>query len=348
MCVASLWRAGGRTGELRARVRTRSGAALRRMLVLAPLLAPAHASRVVVDRDGSIHYNDTVYSSWDQLREEQHTATHKCGSHRSREEEEEEEDQPRTRRRKLEQSDCTATFNNPADQYAPTASVPILTIRTVVHIVTNGPTTGYISPACVSSGIARLNDDFRGASRRGGASVDTRIDFALATHGPDGSETTGMVYHDNGAWFNQQANPTPTLSLEGGTLTVVDDTTSGLWSSLWDPARYMNIYLKNTGDGTAGSATLASSSAVNPATDGIIINYDVWGDCATSADFNLGVTATHEVGHYLGLLHTFDNVHSVCAAETAPDCHQKGGERVGSNGYNGCNRDRTGLPPEGR
>ena len=266
----------------------------------------AHTCRVLVDPCGILHRGNITYESWDKLRRAEHMAEHECSTR------EPVYEASITRRRKLQQSDdCTATFNNPADRYAPT-SAPILTIRTVIHVITNGPTTGHISPECAASGIAWLNRDFRAAAgSKSAASVDTRIGFALATTDEHGNSTTGVAYHDNAAWFNQDAS-------ESG----------GLWRSLWDPTRYMNIYLKNVGNGALGSATLAQSSSAGGASDGIFINYDVWGDCATSGQYNQGATATREVGHYLGLLHTFESIHDICASESEPDCHQNGGERA--------------------
>lgn len=71
-----------------------------------------------------------------------------------------------------------------------------------------------------------------------------------------------------------------------------------------DPANYLNIYTCQPSSGILGYAYYPSSFPEDDTNHGVVL-LDESLPGGSAAPYNLGDTGTHEVGHYLGLAHTF-------------------------------------------
>jgi len=273
------------------------------------------------DEFGVIHKGNKTFGSWDAFLEFDRTREHKCGTQKR-------ESGVALEHRRLDQSHCTSSFNNPHEQYDPATGTGYR-IRVAFHVVTNGAapsSPGYLSASCAQAGIDLLNADFRataGSKAALAGSVDTGIEFVLATTDATGAATTGVNYIDNAVYYNMHSSSSSADTMY----------TNEIYPR-FPKSQYMNIVTKVAvaadGDGLLGYATLAQGSS-SSASDGVVVATTAWGppSCATSSNNNGGATATHEVGHYLGLAHTFDDTtqgaqRGTCGAATYPGCHETG------------------------
>ncbi len=184
-------------------------------------------------------------------------------------------------------ADCNSTHTTISSTYDPTGGSTLYDIPVVVHVITTSSGTGNVSDALIQSQVQVLNEDFQALPGSLGApGTNARIMFHLATTDPNGNPTTGITRHANTTWYN-----------DGGSY----------WTAIaWDTRRFLNIYT-NTAGGNLGYAYVPSGGGVvGNSFDRVVIYWPTMGKPAPyGPPYDLGRTVTHEVGHYLGLYHTF-------------------------------------------
>jgi hypothetical protein len=79
----------------------------------------------------------------------------------------------------------------------------------------------------------------------------------------------------------------------------------------WPASSYLNLWACDLGGGLLGYAQFPGGAA---ATDGVVILNTAFGSTGTAAaPYNLGRTATHEIGHWLNLYHIWGDDNGACS-----------------------------------
>ncbi len=146
---------------------------------------------------------------------------------------------------------------------------------------------------------------------RAPASVEIPVWFHVISQGslPDQGNVPMDQIDDQMVVLNDAYAGTPfVFTLEG-----VTRTTNPVWYANPDAAKSslrvggaetLNIYSANPSGGVLGYATLPWGYSANPDADGVVVLYSSLPG-GSAAPYNEGDTGTHEVGHWLGLYHTF-------------------------------------------
>ncbi|MEJ8758332.1 M43 family zinc metalloprotease [Pontibacter sp. H259] len=184
-----------------------------------------------------------------------------------------------------------------------------ITIPVVFHVLYNTADQN-ISDEQIFSQLAVLNADFRRTnadrintpSHFAAIAGDAGIEFCLASTDPNGNLTNGIT-----------RTQTTTRSFSVTSNNIKRQDKGGVTG--WDRDQYLNIWVGNIDDDILGWATFpgVNSSAQN---DGVVLHYQTVGTAPFNKanwQYNKGRTATHEIGHWLGLQHIWGNGNASCS-----------------------------------
>jgi hypothetical protein len=175
-------------------------------------------------------------------------------------------------RRQQRVEDCTLALTTISTDYNPLQGDAFV-VPVYFHVIYRTDGTGLLTQQQVDAQIAVLNMDFA-------SQYTTSITFELA----------GTTFTENDSWYNAGFG--------------IDEAFKSALAR--DTSRYLNIYSQSAG-GSLGYAYLPQSDA-GEIHDGVVVLSDAVGGRNNGYSvYDQGRTLVHEVGHYLGLLHTFEN-----------------------------------------
>jgi len=213
----------------------------------------------------------------------------------------------------------------------------IVTIPVVVHVIHYGSgaigSGQNLSLAQIQSQIDVLNEDYRKAADTNGDDltgfgVDTMIQFCLASVDPDNNTTNGVTRYQS----------------DVQSYTSMDEIEVLKFSTIWDPEKYLNLWtVAMSGDieDLLGYAQFPDYNIPglqepeqnsDPDTDGVVINYKNFGskekvpNANLGTNYNLGRTATHEIGHFLGLRHIWGDETNCQGTDYCADTPKQGNQ----------------------
>ncbi len=200
----------------------------------------------------------------------------------------------------------------------------IITIPIVIHVINYSPDPFVISDEKIHSQIDVLNKDFRKLNpdhlntpdEFKHLVADIGIEFRLATVDPNGNPTTGIIRTESTliATNGQQDGG----DIEDMKLYFTDKGGQDAWPN----DKYLNIWIADYSNrhGDIGLPGYANPPGSDPRIDGVVMDPRVFGTLNPLIAYNnKGRTATHEIGHWLNLIHIFAGQDSCDSSDQIDD-----------------------------
>ncbi len=208
------------------------------------------------------------------------------------------------------------------------SSKTIVTIPVVVHVLYYNSAQN-ISDAQIFSQIDVLNEDYGRTNTDTsdtpamfkGVAADCQIRFCLAKRDPDGNPTNGITRtQTNKSVFDLQLDDAK-YSAQGG-------------HDIWDRDKYLNLWVvpaikDGSTTGILGYSQFPGGGSA--ATDGVVIGYKYFGRIGyLNPNYDKGRTATHEIGHWLNLIHIWGDDGGQCwGSDNVADTPNQADETTG-------------------
>lgn len=198
-------------------------------------------------------------------------------------------------------------------------------IPVVVHIIHNGGSNN-ISDTQVHDAMRIINEDYKKLnsdtsqiiSEFRGVVANVSLDFKLAKLTPNGECTKGITRTYSELTTSAGENVKELIK--------------------WDHTKYLNIWVVSNIESGAGGYSFYPGAAPNNDTNaGIVVRASQFGSLGASGGGNFSSrTLTHEIGHYLGLAHTWGSTNDPGLPE---NCSSDDGieDTPNSIGSSGCN-----------
>ncbi|TXB65512.1 PKD domain-containing protein, partial [Vicingus serpentipes] len=199
----------------------------------------------------------------------------------------------------------------------------VITVPVIMHIIHNSTESvgqgRNISQAQATSQITILNEDFR---RLNADAVNTPAAFLPVAADLEINFVPALRYASNHPLAGQTLAEPGINRVSTADIAGINNTTNGYSTATidatikpatyWDRTEVMNVWVCQIQGGILGYAQFPSSSGLgglnanggSANTDGLVLGYTYTGTGGvTTAPFNKGRTATHEIGHWAGLRH---------------------------------------------